>query len=92
MQSSGGPPLISDHQMAIDSEAQMIYVSGGRVIDAEWDSLKFSGLYSYDIRTSRWKMYKFVAPILYAFTRRANLSLQHVGRICVPPIHPSTLG
>ncbi|KAI0744125.1 Muskelin N-terminus-domain-containing protein [Daedaleopsis nitida] len=55
--SSGGPPLISDHQMALDHEAQVIYVSGGRVVDAEWDALRFSGLYSYDIRTSRWKMY-----------------------------------
>lgn len=57
-QASGGPPLISDHQMEIDSEAQMIYVFGGRVADAEWEMLKFSGLYSYDIRTSRWKLYK----------------------------------
>ncbi|PIL35929.1 hypothetical protein GSI_01589 [Ganoderma sinense ZZ0214-1] len=55
--SSGGPPLIFDHQMAIDSDAQMIYVSGGRVVEMEWDALKFSGLYSYDIRTGNWKMY-----------------------------------
>ena len=44
--------------MEIDSDAQVIYVSGGRVVDAEWDALKFSGLYSYNIRTSKWKMYK----------------------------------
>ncbi|KAI9062824.1 hypothetical protein FKP32DRAFT_1572733 [Trametes sanguinea] len=54
---TGGPPLISDHQMVIDSEAQKIYVFGGRVGDAEWEALKFSGMYSYDIRSSRWKMY-----------------------------------
>ncbi|KAI0645772.1 Muskelin N-terminus-domain-containing protein [Trametes meyenii] len=54
---SGGPPLVSDHQMEIDSEAQIIYVSGGRVTGTEWDALKFSGMYSYDIRTSKWKMY-----------------------------------
>ncbi|KAI8992965.1 Muskelin N-terminus-domain-containing protein [Trametes punicea] len=54
---SGGPPLVSDHQMEIDSESQTIYVFGGRVGDAEWEALKFSGMYSYDIRTSRWKMY-----------------------------------
>ena len=47
-----------DHQMAIDSEAQMIYISGGRVHEGEWEVLKFSGLYSYNIRTSKWKMYK----------------------------------
>ncbi|KAI0685090.1 Muskelin N-terminus-domain-containing protein [Cerioporus squamosus] len=62
--SSGGPPLVSDHQMAIDCDAQVIYVSGGRVVDAEWDALKFSGLYSYNIRTSRWKMYN--ATDMYA--------------------------
>ncbi|EJF65436.1 hypothetical protein DICSQDRAFT_79600 [Dichomitus squalens LYAD-421 SS1] len=55
--SSGGPPLVFDHQMAIDSDAQMIYVSGGRVHEGEGEMLKFSGLYSYDIRTSKWKMY-----------------------------------
>ncbi|OSD06938.1 hypothetical protein PYCCODRAFT_1359801 [Trametes coccinea BRFM310] len=54
---TGGPPLVSDHQMVIDSEAQKIYVFGGRVGDAEWEALKFSGMYSYDIWTSRWKMY-----------------------------------
>ncbi|KAI0829852.1 Muskelin N-terminus-domain-containing protein [Trametes gibbosa] len=54
---TGGPPLISDHQMEIDSEAQVIYVFGGRVVDAELEALKFSGMYSYDIRTSKWKMY-----------------------------------
>lgn len=53
---AGGPPVVFDHQMAIDPEAQVIYVSGGRVVDGDWESLKFSGLYSYDIRRNRWKM------------------------------------
>ena len=44
--------------MAIDSEAQVIYVFGGHVNETEWDAMKFSGMYSYDIRTSRWKLYK----------------------------------
>ncbi|TFK53543.1 hypothetical protein OE88DRAFT_1655700 [Heliocybe sulcata] len=51
--SAGGPPLIFDHQMAIDSEACMIYVFGGRVVDQK--SIKYSGLYSYNIRTNKWK-------------------------------------
>jgi hypothetical protein len=55
-QSAGGPPLIFDHQMAIDSQAQIIYVSGGRVVDGDWNTLKFSGLYSYNIRLSKWRM------------------------------------
>jgi hypothetical protein len=31
-QSMGGPPLIFDHQMAIDVEHQVLYVFGGRVL------------------------------------------------------------
>ena len=33
--SSGGPPLMFDHQMAIDCEAQILYVFGGRVLDGD---------------------------------------------------------
>lgn len=45
-----------DHQMAVDSAAGVIYVSGGRVVDGDWDSLKFSGLYSYDISKNSWNV------------------------------------
>ncbi|KAL0956651.1 hypothetical protein HGRIS_002783 [Hohenbuehelia grisea] len=31
--SAGGPPLICDHQMVIDSDAQIIYIFGGGVVD-----------------------------------------------------------
>lgn len=54
-ESSGGPQLIFDHQMVMDSEAQMIYLSGGRVVNGDWDSPKYSGFYSYNVRTSKWK-------------------------------------
>ncbi|KAF8971232.1 Muskelin N-terminus-domain-containing protein [Flammula alnicola] len=53
--SSGGPPLIFDHQMAMDSDAQILYVFGGRVVDGDWDNFKYSGLYSYNVSTSKWK-------------------------------------
>ncbi|KAG2073978.1 hypothetical protein BDR04DRAFT_1126925 [Suillus decipiens] len=53
--SSGGPPLIFDHQMVMDCEAQILYVSGGRVVDGDWESPKYSGMYSYNVRTSKWK-------------------------------------
>ncbi|KAG2135782.1 Muskelin N-terminus-domain-containing protein [Suillus clintonianus] len=53
---SGGPPLIFDHQMVMDCEAQILYVSGGRVVDGDWDSPKYSGMYSYNVRTSKWKL------------------------------------
>lgn len=55
-QRCGGPPLIFDHQMLVDSEAGTIYVSGGRVVDGDWESIKYSGLYSYDIRVKKWRL------------------------------------
>lgn len=54
--SSGGPPLIFDHQMVMDSDAQMLYVFGGRIVDGDWVSFKYAELYSYNVRTSKWKM------------------------------------
>jgi len=51
-----GPPLVFDHQMVLDSERQVLYVSGGRVIDDDWDHYKYAGLYAYNIKTARWKL------------------------------------
>lgn len=45
-----------DHQMVMDSNAQILYVFGGRVVDGDWNSIKYSGLYSYNVRMSKWKM------------------------------------
>ena len=45
-----------DPQLVIDSDAQVLYVHGGRVLDGEWDAPKYSGLYSYNIRKSKWKL------------------------------------
>jgi len=33
----------------------VIYVSGGRVVDADWELCKYSGLYAYDIRAGSWE-------------------------------------
>ena len=55
-QSSGGPQLIYDHQMAIDSEAQILYVQGGRVVDGDWENIKYSGLYAYETRKNKWTL------------------------------------
>ena len=41
--------------MAMDCEAQILYVFGGRVLDGDWDTSKYSGLYSYNVRLSRWR-------------------------------------
>ncbi|KAK7468576.1 hypothetical protein VKT23_003080 [Stygiomarasmius scandens] len=54
--SSNGPPLIFDHQMVMDSEAQMLYVFGGRVVDGDWERVKYSGLYSYSVQNDKWRL------------------------------------
>src|SRR6266550_676361 len=53
-QSSGGPPLVFDHQMVIDNESRMLYVFGGRIVDGEWDTVKCAGMYCYNVRKSKW--------------------------------------
>ena len=72
VQSQGGPGLLYDHQMAIDEENDVIYVFGGRLIantgpnpnsanspgsqtSSPAETL-YSGLYSFQIRSSRWKL------------------------------------
>ncbi|KAF8907826.1 Muskelin N-terminus-domain-containing protein [Gymnopilus junonius] len=60
---SGGPPLIFDHQMVMDSEAQILYVFGGRVVDGDWDTPKYSGLYSYNVSTSKWKQLQYASSL-----------------------------
>jgi len=64
-QASGGPPLIFDHQMAMDSDAQILYVFGGRVVDGDWNKSKYAGLYSYNVSTSKWKSLQYVFSPLF---------------------------
>lgn len=56
VQEEGGPQLIYDHQMCIDSDAQVIYVFGGRTITASSVEISYSGLYSYDISAVTWRL------------------------------------
>jgi len=42
--------------MVMDCEAQTLYVFGGRMVDGDWDSVKLSGLYRYNVWLSKWKM------------------------------------
>ncbi|KAG6865484.1 hypothetical protein C0991_002196 [Blastosporella zonata] len=60
--SQGGPPLIFDHQMVLDSESQILYIFGGRIVDGDWETVKYSGLYSYNIRLSKWKLLQIADP------------------------------
>ncbi|KAL0072308.1 hypothetical protein AAF712_000070 [Marasmius tenuissimus] len=53
----GGPSMIFDHQMVIDNDRQIIYVSGGRIGDADWQSnVKCSGMYSYNLLHKKWTL------------------------------------
>lgn len=59
--SVGGPDLIYDHQIAIDSLKRTIYVFGGRILTASnTDELSsdqfYSGLYAYHISDNVWTL------------------------------------
>lgn len=56
----GGPSSIFDHQLAINSSCDLIYCFGGCIVekmktDEKAISMKFSGLFSYNILTNTWK-------------------------------------
>eukprot|EP00842_Homolaphlyctis_polyrhiza_P000688 jgi/Hompol1/161/HPOL_002138-RA len=52
----GGPELIYDHQMVVDSERQVLYVFGGRTIGPDVTQTIYSGLYAYNIVTGLWTL------------------------------------
>ncbi|XP_072181671.1 muskelin-like [Diadema setosum] len=60
--SEGGPRLIFDHQMCMDSDKSTIYVFGGRVLTSSASAEErpsegsFSGLYVYHIPTNTWQL------------------------------------
>lgn len=54
-QKNGGPPLVFDHQMVIDSEKQILYVYGGLILSGDWDP-QYAGLYTYNIKNGKWKL------------------------------------
>jgi len=86
-QSSNGPPLIFDHQMVMDSEAQMLYVFGGRVVDGDWERVKYSGLYSYSVQTDKWRLLQYVpsAPFLSPVLTLLSRHPDNVNHTSVPP-------
>lgn len=75
--------------MVIDSEAQMIYVSGGRVVDADWELCKYSGLYAYDIQAGSWEALESVHSSIVSVdvTDRLlrSMSDSSVGHPSIPP-------
>lgn len=57
----GGPSLIFDHQMCLDSDRRNIYVFGGQSLYVSEDERpsaekKFSGLYVYNIPNNTWRL------------------------------------
>ncbi|KAI9001723.1 Muskelin N-terminus-domain-containing protein [Gaertneriomyces semiglobifer] len=52
----GGPELIYDHQMVVDSERQVLFVFGGRAISPDPNQTVYSGLYAYSIVNNQWKL------------------------------------
>lgn len=50
----GGPKLLFDHQMAIDSETQLLYVFGGRVVHHDPGRTELSGMWRYDVIQRSW--------------------------------------
>ncbi|XP_047659719.1 muskelin-like isoform X2 [Tachysurus fulvidraco] len=59
----GGPKLVFDHQMCMDSEKHMIYTFGGRILtcngsvdDGRTSEPQFSGLYAYQCQAGTWSL------------------------------------
>ncbi|XP_053966512.1 muskelin isoform X1 [Anastrepha ludens] len=56
----GGPHLLYDHQMCIDSDKRTIYVFGGKILtprsvsNSTTTEAEYSGLFSYHIATNTW--------------------------------------
>ncbi|KAJ3316887.1 Muskelin 1, intracellular mediator containing kelch motif [Boothiomyces sp. JEL0866] len=57
----GGPELIYDHQMVVDSDKSVIYVFGGRTVSQE-STQRYSGLYTYNIPSNKWKLVRDDLP------------------------------
>jgi hypothetical protein len=53
--------------MVMDCDAQILYVFGGRVFDGDRDTVKYSGLYSYNVRLSKWRMLQYVPQPIISF-------------------------
>jgi N-acetylneuraminic acid mutarotase len=52
----GGPELIYDHQMVMDTTKENLFVFGGRVVGADSTQVVYSGLYVYSVGTQVWKL------------------------------------
>ncbi|KAG1589594.1 hypothetical protein G6F47_010306 [Rhizopus delemar] len=58
-QVDGGPPLLFDLQMCVDSIGRTLYVSGGRIAVPGSIAHAYGGLYAYDMDASVWKIIRY---------------------------------
>ncbi|KAG0826673.1 hypothetical protein G6F18_009843 [Rhizopus arrhizus] len=58
-QVDGGPPLLFDLQMCVDSIGRTLYVSGGRIAVPGSIAHAYGGLYAYDMDSSVWKIIRY---------------------------------
>ncbi|KAG1446533.1 hypothetical protein G6F56_009538 [Rhizopus delemar] len=58
----GGPDLVFDHQMCINTQTQTLYVCGGKILGVNGGSPEYSGLYSYDIISQQWSVLRMGDP------------------------------
>ncbi|KAI8384170.1 Muskelin N-terminus-domain-containing protein [Blakeslea trispora] len=68
----GGPELIFDHQMCVDSNGKTLYVFGGRTVNGDPTLQNYSGLYAYNIKSNQWKLIRSVLHM----NHRNNTSLK----------------
>lgn len=73
--------------MVIDSAAQVIYVSGGRVIDGDSDPAKYSGLYCYDIREKKWSLFQLVLSCSFLRHIQTDILVAPQIRLPIPIFH-----
>ena len=53
-QSEGGPQLLFDHQMVIDTKRNQLYVFGGKCVVMSAETT-YSGMFKYDVLTNKWQ-------------------------------------
>ncbi|CAO3610091.1 unnamed protein product [Cunninghamella echinulata] len=69
----GGPELIFDHQMCVDTMGRKLYVFGGRTITGI-NMHQFSGLYSYDIENNTWEFIRNSLNDMLPLSSRSSIS------------------
>ncbi|KAM0749031.1 hypothetical protein T439DRAFT_327521 [Meredithblackwellia eburnea MCA 4105] len=87
----GGPKILFDHQMVINSTGQMLFVFGGKALDTkasgEGLATEYIGMYCYNIRSKRW-IYLFGDPTATdTFRSERLLSRTGHGMLYDPLLH-----